>query len=365
MTTTSARTLEPSPAPSSADAMGSAARGSRSPLGSGQKPIGWKRWMRRLRRLGSLLKETAIQWDEDQAARQAASLALYTLLSVAPLLIVSIKVAGLALGDEAARGRLSEEIGKVVGPQAGGAIEAMVANAKQPGEGVLGSIIGVCVLLFGASGVFGELQTSLNQIWEVKPRPNRGVTGFIKDRFFSFTMVMGVAFLLLVSLVVTAVLATVTEHFRGLIPLPALWWALNIAIGIGITTVLFALIYKIVPDAQIQWRDVWVGAFATALSFSIGRVALSWYVGRSATVSPFGAAGSLVALIVWVYYSAQILFFGAEFTQVFATRYGSRILPSANAVHLDDAAPKPKVREGRKERLEEACGEAAEDGARS
>jgi membrane protein len=311
-----------------------------------------------VRRLGSLLRETYVQWDEDQAARQAASLALYTLLSVAPLLIVSIKVAGVVLGDEAARGQVSQEIGKLVGPQAGAAIEAMVANAKEPGEGVLGSLIGVCVLLFGASGVFGELQASLNQMWEVKPKPNRGVMGFIKDRFFSFTMVMGVAFLLLVTLVVSAVLATVTEHFRGLIPFPALWWVLNIAIGLAITTVLFALIYKVIPDVQIQWRDVWVGAFATAVLFSVGRVLLSWYVGRSATVSPFGAAGSLVALIVWVYYSAQILFFGAEFTQVFATRYGSHILPSANAVFIHELPQPPKAREGRKDRLDQADSDA-------
>lgn len=313
--------------------------------------------MRRVRRLGSLLKETYVQWDEDQAARQAASLALYTLLSVAPLLIVSIKVAGLALGDEAARGQVSQEMGRLVGPQAGAAIEAMVANAKEPGEGVLGSLIGLCVLLFGASGVFGELQTSLNQMWEVKPKPNRGAMGFVKDRFFSFTMVMGVAFLLLVTLVVSAVLATVTEHFRDWIPFPALWWVLDLGIGLGVTTVLFALIYKVIPDVQIQWRDVWVGAFATALLFSVGRVLLSWYVGRSATVSPFGAAGSLVALIVWVYYSAQILFFGAEFTQVFATRYGSHILPSVNAVSIHELPPEPKAREGRQERLDQADSE--------
>lgn len=310
------------------------------------------KFLRRVRRLGSLLKETAVQWDEDQAARQAASLALYTLLSIAPLLIVSIKVAGIALGEQAARGQISEEIGKLVGPQAGAAIEAMVAVAKEPGQGVVGSVVGLAVLLFGASGVFGELQTSLNQIWEVKPRPGRGVLGFLRDRFFSFTMVMSVAFLLLVSMVVSAALATLTEHFRGLVPYPALWWVLNVAIGVGITTLLFALIYKVIPDAKINWHDVWVGAFFTAVLFSVGRVALSWYVGRSATVSPFGAAGSLVALIVWVYYSAQILFFGAEFTQVFATRYGSRIMPARNAVHLHDAPPQPKAREGRKERLD-------------
>lgn len=343
MTSTTAGTYDPPPSKP-----GQAA-GPPRPVKSG--PV---TFMRRVRRLGSLLKETAVQWDEDQAARQAASLALYTLLSVAPLLIVSIKVAGIVLGDEAARGQISSEMGRLVGPQAGAAIEAMVNVAKEPGQGVLGSIVGIAVLLFGASGVFGELQASLNQIWEVKPRPGRGVMGFLRDRFFSFTMVMGVAFLLLVSMVVSAALATVTEHFRDVIPYAPLWWVLNIAIGIGITTLLFALIYKVIPDARINWHDVWVGAFATAVLFSIGRIALSWYVGRSATVSPFGAAGSLVALIVWVYYSAQILFFGAEFTQVFATRYGSRILPSPNAVHLHDLPPEPKAREGRKERLDGA-----------
>jgi membrane protein len=340
MTTTTAGTLEPPPS---------------KPRPAPDARSGPSRWWRRIRHLGSLIKETAVQWDEDQAARQAASLALYTLLSVAPLLIVSIKVAGIALGDEAARGQVSEEMGRLVGPQAGAAIEAMVANAKEPGQGVIGSIIGIAVLLFGASGVFGELQASLNQIWEVRPRPNRGIVGFIKDRFFSFTMVMGVAFLLLVSMVVTAALATVTEHFREYVPYPALWWALNLVIGLGITTVLFALIYKVIPDAKINWHDVWIGAFATAVLFSVGRVALSWYVGRSATVSPFGAAGSLVALIVWVYYSAQILFFGAEFTQVFATRYGSRIEPSPNAMHLHEIEAPKKCREGRKERLAEGA----------
>ena len=348
MTTSAAGTLEPPPSRPRPGASGAGSAGGQ------RRPS----WLRRLRRLGSLLRETAVQWDEDQAARQAASLALYTLLSIAPLLIVSIKVAGVVLGEEAARGQLTEEIGRLVGPQAGEAIQAVVANAKEPGQGVAGSIVGLCVLLFGASGVFGELQTSLNQIWEVRPKPNRGIVGFIKDRFFSFTMVMGVAFLLLVSLVVSAVLATLTEHFREIIPFPALWWAVNIAIGIAITTVLFALIYKVVPDAQVGWHDVWVGAFATALLFSVGRVALSWYVGRSATVSPFGAAGSLVALIVWVYYSAQILFFGAEFTQVFATRYGSRIMPAPNAVHVDDLPPAPKARAGRKQRLDESDAKA-------
>jgi membrane protein len=289
----------------------------------------------RLKLVGSLLKDTVVQWQDDEAPRLAASLALYTLLSVAPLLILSIAIAGMALGEEAARGQISREISTVVGGQAGAAIEAMVANARTPSKGIVGSAVGIAVLLFGASGVFGELQTALNHIWDVKPRPGRGIVGFIRDRFFSFTMVMGVAFLLLVSLVVSAVLATVTTHFKGLIPVPALWEGLNFLISFGVTTLLFALIFKVVPDAKIAWRDVWVGAAVTALLFSIGKILLGWYVGRSATVSPFGAAGSLVALIVWVYYSAQILFLGAEFAQVYATRFGSRIVPTPNAVRID------------------------------
>jgi membrane protein len=188
------------------------------------------------------------------------------------------------------------------------------------------------VLLFGASGVFGELQVALNQIWNVKQRPGRGWRGLLRDRFFSFTMVMGVAFLLLVSLIVSAVLTTVTTHFENFLPWPVLWEALNALIGLGVSTLLFALIFKVVPDAKIAWHDVWVGAFVTACCFSLGKGALAWYVGRSATVSPFGAAGSLVALTVWVYYSAQILFLGAEFAQVYATRFGTRIEPTKNAV---------------------------------
>jgi membrane protein len=306
-----------------------------------------KNWHERFRQWGSIAKETVSQWQEDEAPRQAASLALYTLLSIAPLLILSIKVAGLALGDEAARGQISQQISGVVGAQAGQAVEAMIANARSPGQGLVGSLVGVVVLLFGASGVFGELQTSLNNIWNVKPRPGRGVAGFLRDRFFSFTMVLGVAFLLLVSLVLSATLLTFTEHFHDALPLPVLWQVLNIVLALALTTVLFALIFRVIPDAKIAWRDVWVGAFATAVLFSAGKFLLSWYVSRSATVSPFGAAGSLVALIVWVYYSAQLLFFGAEFAQVYATHFGSRIVPTKNAVSIDDNPVKPEKAAGR------------------
>lgn len=292
-------------------------------------------WSERFRNVGALLKQTVSQWSEDEASRLAASLALYTLLSIAPLLVIAVSVAGLAFGDDAARGQISQQISTVVGPQAGQSIEALVANARTPSSGIVGTVVGLVVGLFGASGVFGELQSALNRIWEVKPKPGRGIKGVIRDRFLSFSMVMGVAFLLLVSLVVSAGIATVSGYFKGMIELPFLWEAANVILALVVTSVLFALIFKLVPDVKIAWRDVWVGGVVTALLFSIGRVALGWYVGRSATVSPFGAAGSLVALIVWVYYSAQILFFGAEFAQAYAARYGSRVVPSDNAVPLE------------------------------
>lgn len=297
--------------------------------------------MGRAKAIGALLKDTFVQWQDDQASRLAASLAFYTLLSIAPLLVIAVAVAGMVFGEDAARGQIAQELAKVVGPRAGEAIQGLVANARTPSAGIVSSIVGIAILLFGASGVFGELQGSLNEIWEVKPKPGRGIRGVLRDRFLSFTMVMGVAFLLLVSLVVSATLSTIIEHFRHLIPLSVVWQAVNIGVALAVSTVLFALIFKVVPDVKIAWRDVWVSGLVTALLFSIGKMVLAWYVGRSATVSPFGAAGSLVALIVWVYYSAQILFLGAEFAQVYASRYGSHIAPAANAVPLDDGPPKP------------------------
>jgi membrane protein len=284
-----------------------------------------------------LAKETGSRWSEDGASRLAASLALYTLLSLAPLLVIAISVAGLVFGADAARGQISDQISGLVGSRAGQAIESLVANAHSPSAGILSSIVGTVILLLGASGVFGELQSALNLIWRVKPKPGRGILGLLRDRFFSFTMVLGVAFLLLVSLIASAALAAVTGYLQSLVALPVLWHAVDAAVGLGLSTVLFALIFKVVPDVEISWGDVWVGGFATALAFSLGRGALGWYVGRASTVSPFGAAGSLVALIVWIYYSAQILFLGAEFAQVYASRHGSRIVPSNNAVPLEQA----------------------------
>lgn len=281
----------------------------------------------------SVLKETASDWSDDGASSLAAALAYYTLLSIAPLVVLAVAIAGLAFGEDAARGQISQQIGALVGSQAAEAIESIARNARAPETGVISTVIGVVVLLFGASGVFGELQTSLNTIWEVEPKPGRGIVGMIKDRFFSFTMVLGVAFLLLVSLVFSAAVAAFGRYLSGALPGgEALWTALNFALSLALVTGLFALIYKVVPDAEIRWRDVWVGALTTALLFTLGKMLIGLYLGKSSFASSYGAAGSVVALVVWVYYSSQIVFLGAEFTQVYARRFGSRIVPSENAV---------------------------------
>ncbi|HEY5373494.1 MAG TPA: YihY/virulence factor BrkB family protein [Polyangiaceae bacterium] len=285
-----------------------------------------------------LLKETAIAWDEDNVARLAASLAYYTLLSVAPLIIIAVAVAGLAFGEDAAREHISAELAGVVGPGAATAIESIAKNAHAPGTGALSIAVGLLVLLFGASGVFGELQSALNTVWEVTPKPGRGIWGVVKDRFFSFTLVVGVAFLLLVSLVVSAALTWIGQVFERALPGGAFpWQLLNFALSLAVVTALFALMFKTLPDVHIKWRDVWVGAAVTAALFTLGKLGLGIYLGSAGVSSAYGAAGSIVALVIWVYYSAQVLLIGAEFTESYARRYGSRITPDDKAVAVKKA----------------------------
>ncbi len=286
----------------------------------------------------AIAKETATDWSDDDASRLAASLAFYTLLSLAPLLIIVVAIAGMALGPEAARGQIATELGQLVGSQAAKGIEAVLASARSPTGGTIGTIVGAVVLIVGASGVFGELQYALNHIWEVKAKPGRGILGEVKDRFFSFTMVLGVAFLLLVSLVLSAALSVAGRTFTSMLPGgELLWQGLNFAFSFCLITGLFALIFKYVPDVEIRWSDVWVGAAMTALLFTIGKSLLGVYLGKASFNSSYGAAGSLVVLVVWVYYSAQILFLGAEFTQVQARRRGRPLKPTAKAVALIEA----------------------------
>ncbi|MDQ2644269.1 MAG: YihY/virulence factor BrkB family protein [Myxococcota bacterium] len=292
----------------------------------------------RLREAWTVAKETISEWSDDNASRLAAGLSCYTLLSIAPLLVLSVAIAGLAVGEEAARGQIVNQIGAIVGNEAGGAIQSIAANAKEPSAGILSTILGLAVLLFGASGVFFELQNALNAIWEVEPKPNQGVRGFIRHRFFSFAMVMALAFLLLVSLIVNAGLAATGKFFEDYLPGgEALWQVVNFTVALAVTALLFALIFKIVPDVILRWKDALVGGLFTAVLFALGRFALAMYIGKSSTTSSFGVAGSLVALVLWVYYSSQILFLGAEFTQVYSRKYGGKVRPNEHAMPANDA----------------------------
>ncbi len=291
-----------------------------------------------LKETWATVKETASDWLDDNASRLAAALAYYSLLSLAPLLVITIAVAGFFFGPDAARGKVAGELGSVVGAEAAQGIQAVVASAHSPSTGIISTVVGIVTLFIGASGVFGELQSSLNTIWEVKAKPGRGIWGEVKDRFLSFTMVLGVAFLLLISLVLTSILSALGSKFATLLPGgEGLWQAVNFALSLAVVTALFAFIFKYIPDAEIKWRDVWLGAAVTAALFTIGKFLLGLYLGKAAVGSAYGAAGSIIALVVWVYYAAQILFFGAEFTQVQARRHGREIRPSANAVRADSA----------------------------
>ncbi|MEH2456977.1 YihY/virulence factor BrkB family protein [Nostoc sp.] len=290
-----------------------------------------------LQAIWKLLQETFKEWSEDKASRLAAALAYYTIFSIAPLLIIVIAIAGAVFGEEAARGQIVGQIQGLVGKDGAQFIQTAIQNANKPHTGAIASIISVVVLLVGATGLFTELQDSLNTIWEVKPKPGRAINNMIRLRFLSFAMVIGIGFLLLVSLVISTALAALVTYFSNLIPgVDFLWQFLNFVISFAITTVLFGLIFKVLPDVKIAWSDVLIGAALTSFLFSIGRFFLGQYLGNGSFGSAYGAAGSLVVILAWVNYAAQILFFGAEFTQVYARRYGSGITPTKNAIPLSD-----------------------------
>jgi membrane protein len=269
----------------------------------------------------TVLKKAYNGWSEDKAPQQGASLAYYTIFSLAPLLLIATALAGFFFGEEAATGELLVELQRLVGEPAASAINGMLKNAREAGGGGV-TVVGLAILLFGASGVFVQLQDSLNTVWNVPPKQSSGIWGMVRDRLLSFTIVLGVGFLLLVSLVLSSVLTALNRFLPDAGSLPV-WQVVNQVISFGVITLLFAMIYKYLPDAKVEWRDVWVGAAMTALLFTVGKYLIGLYLGRGSVTSTFGAAGSLVVVLVWVYYSAQILLFGAEFTYAFATTYGS------------------------------------------
>jgi membrane protein len=272
-----------------------------------------------------LLKDTASSWSDINAPRLGAALAFYTMLSIAPLMIVCIGIAGFAFGKEAAQGQIMSQLSGLIGTEGAQTVQTLVQHASKPSSGIIATSAGIFLLLFGASGVFGELRDSLNTVWGVKPASYSGVMGFVRYRFVSFAMVLGIGFLLLVSLILSAAIAVAGTFFGNWLPASELLLhSANVLFSLASITVLFALTYKLVPDVDIRWRDVWIGAAVTAALFTIGKTLIGLYLGKASVGSAYGAAGSLVVFILWVYYSAQIFFLGAQFTRTFSDRHGSR-----------------------------------------
>lgn len=269
----------------------------------------------------SLLRETFSAWDQHEAPRVGAALAFYSILSLAPLVILVMAVAAILFGQSSAQTHLLREVESMIGRQGAESVKMMIEQARQPASGAFASIAGIVTLLVGASGVFAELRSALNKIWVVTPRSANGYWGMVRQHFFSFGMVLAVGFLLLISLAVSAALAGLGKFFDGFLPLPEVALsALNFTLSLTGTAVLFALIFKYVPETKISWREIWPGATATSLLFTIGKSLIGLYLGKAAVGSAYGAAGSLVVVIVWVYYSAMIFLFGAEFTRVLGSR---------------------------------------------
>ena len=293
----------------------------------------------KLRAVGRLFKDAASQWSKHNAARLGAALSYYTIFAIPPLFVIVIFIASLYFDEGAVRKELFGQVGGLVGAQGAEAIQSALNATNRHAKGLMASALAVGALILTATGLFIELQNALNTIWEVEPKPGLGIWGFIKNRLLSFSVVVGIGFLLLVSLIVSAALSASAKYFSTLVPgLDVLWMIVNFAVSLGVITELFAMILRILPDVKLAWRDVWVGAAFTAALFTIGKFALGLYLGRNQTVSAYGAAGSIILILLWVYYSAQILFFGAALTQVYANRLG--VCPEPKA-HARCVAPKP------------------------
>jgi membrane protein len=290
------------------------------------------------RHLLPLLKQAASDWVDDGAMRLSSSLAYYAIFSLAPLFVIAISMAGLIFDEAAARGQLSQEISRLAGPSAGEAIQSMVqSSAAHKSTGMLATVLGTALLLFGASTVFAELKDALNTIWGVVVKPGRPFLTLVHDRFLSFSIVMGIGFLLLVSLIISVLLSALSVYMSGLFELPAMiWQAWDLVISLAVVSGLFAMIFKVLPNVRLGWRDVWIGAVATSLLFTLGKFIIGYYLATSSIASSFGAAGSVVIVLAWIYYSACILFFGAEMTKNYTRKFGSGIVPNSRAVLIDD-----------------------------
>jgi membrane protein len=273
-------------------------------------------------------------FSEDRVSRLGAALAYYSVFSIAPLLVIAIGIASLIFGQQAARGEILEQIEGTVGSSAGRSLQDMLGATDRAGGGVAATIVGVALLLFGASGVFVQLQDALDTIWHVAPRPDRSWWTIVRERFLSFAMVVAIGFLLLVSLAVSAALSAVNKLLTpAALPGGAtLWQGINALVSLGFITLLIALLFKTLPDVKLAWRDVWLGALVTSLLFTAGKFLIGFYLAYTSTASAFGAARSLVVLLVWVYYSSQIVLFGAELTRQLLLQSGRKIVPADNAI---------------------------------
>ena len=280
---------------------------------------------------GNLLKESFLAWQEDKASRLAAALAYYTVFAMAPLLIIAVAVVSLVLSEQAAQNEIATLLEDTVGQQAAALIEGAITNASQPAASILASLIGFGTLLFAASGLFGQLQDALNTAWQAESQLEGGLVYFIKSRLLMFVMVFLIGGLLLLSLVASIIVSAVTEYLQ----LGSYLQNINLLVSFGLVTLLFALIYQILPETDISWGDVWIGATVTSILFTLGKYLIGLYLGSSNVGSAYGAAGSLLVILVWIYYSAQIFLFGAEFTHVYAQKFGSLAKPAA-----DSALPK-------------------------
>jgi membrane protein len=284
-----------------------------------------------------LLKQTFREWLQDKAPQLGAALAYYTVFSLAPLILVLLAIIGVLFRDDPAGAwdKITQQMSYFLDPSAMQVVQNIAQKASQPGKSTIATVIGIALALFGASGVFGQLQDALNTIWGVKAKPTRGIWGFLRARFLSFAMVAGICFLLLVSLAIEALLKGFSRYVQSMLP-----GGIVIAVTVylvfdfAIVVLLFAMIFKFLPDVKIQWRDVWIGAFMTAILFGIGKWLLGFYLGSGAAGSAYGAASSLITLLLWVYYSSQILLFGAEFTQVYAARAGRELEPNEYAIRV-------------------------------
>jgi len=286
-----------------------------------------------------LVKDTVNKALDDKVLRLSAALSYYSVFSLAPLLLIAVSVAGAIYGEQAASGLLAQSLTSSIGADAANAVQDMVVRTRKPSDNIIASLTGVVLLVVGATGVFGQLQDALNTVWSVQQKPGKIIKTLLRDRLTSFAMVLGVGFLLLTSLILTTGLQIASDLIAGVVPVPAIIWsALSSAVSFLVVALLFGAIFRVLPDVEIMWKDVRFGALLTAGLFVLGKIVLGWYLGRAATTSVYGSAGSLVLILLWVYYSSLILLLGAEFTQVYSRSQGRTIKPSKGAVRFTRTA---------------------------